>query len=156
MGAAAPGRRYLVTGGAGFIGSHLCESLLADGAHVVAVDDLSTGRRGNLEAAFAALPKLDGDARFHVAVLQSAAGDYPDATKSCELLLKEHPNHLLAIGAAARASKKAGDTAAAKTWYQRYVDAWGAPREDLPEYKEHNRLLTIYQKEAVAFLAEAG
>mgnify|MGYP003336108830 CR=1 FL=1 len=106
--------------------------------------------------AYAALPKLDGDARFHVAVLQSAAGDYPDATKSCELLLKEHPNHLLAIGAAARASKKAGDTAAAKTWYQRYVDAWGAPREDLPEYKEHNRLLTIYQKEAVAFLAEAG
>ena len=37
MGAAAPGRRYLVTGGAGFIGSHLCESLLADGAHVFRV-----------------------------------------------------------------------------------------------------------------------
>ena len=40
--------RYLITGGAGFIGSHLCERLLADGHQVVALDDLSTGRRENL------------------------------------------------------------------------------------------------------------
>lgn len=38
----------LVTGGAGFIGSHLCERLLAEGVRVVAVDDLSTGRLANL------------------------------------------------------------------------------------------------------------
>jgi UDP-glucose 4-epimerase len=42
--------RVLVTGGAGFIGSHLCELLLERGAHVVAVDDLSTGRLANLRA----------------------------------------------------------------------------------------------------------
>jgi UDP-glucose 4-epimerase len=35
--------RILVTGGAGFIGSHLCEALLARGDHIVSVDDLSTG-----------------------------------------------------------------------------------------------------------------
>jgi UDP-glucose 4-epimerase len=39
---------YLVTGGAGFIGSHLSDRLLAEGHRVVAVDDLSSGRIANL------------------------------------------------------------------------------------------------------------
>ena len=40
--------RFLITGGAGFIGSHLCEALLAAGHRVVAIDDLSTGRAANI------------------------------------------------------------------------------------------------------------
>jgi UDP-glucose 4-epimerase len=43
-------RVCLVTGGAGFIGSHLVEHLVARGDRVVVVDDLSTGRRSNLAA----------------------------------------------------------------------------------------------------------
>ncbi|MFN2388947.1 MAG: NAD-dependent epimerase/dehydratase family protein, partial [Actinomycetota bacterium] len=43
--------RYLVTGGAGFIGSHLTERLLAGGDEVVVLDNLSTGSAGNLGAA---------------------------------------------------------------------------------------------------------
>jgi UDP-glucose 4-epimerase len=43
--------RYLVTGGAGFIGSHLVDALVARGDSVVVLDNLSTGRRANLEAA---------------------------------------------------------------------------------------------------------
>jgi UDP-glucose 4-epimerase len=39
---------YLITGGAGFIGSHLAESLLADGQTVQVIDDLSTGSLKNL------------------------------------------------------------------------------------------------------------
>jgi dTDP-glucose 4,6-dehydratase len=42
-------RRALVTGGAGFLGSHLCDALLADGYTVVAVDNLLTGRTANLD-----------------------------------------------------------------------------------------------------------
>ena len=43
--------KALITGGAGFIGSHLADRLLADGHEVVVVDDLSTGRLENIEAA---------------------------------------------------------------------------------------------------------
>ena len=42
--------RYAITGGAGFIGSHLVDDLLADGHEVRVLDDLSTGRRAQLDA----------------------------------------------------------------------------------------------------------
>jgi UDP-glucose 4-epimerase len=54
--------RALVTGGAGFVGSNLVDALLARGDQVTVVDDLSTGRRENLEeaqAAGAGLVELD-------------------------------------------------------------------------------------------------
>lgn len=38
----------LVAGGAGFLGSHLCDALLSEGAHVIALDNFQTGRRQNL------------------------------------------------------------------------------------------------------------
>jgi dTDP-glucose 4,6-dehydratase len=44
----SPLQRALVTGGAGFLGSHLCDALLAEGWSVVAVDNLLTGRLANL------------------------------------------------------------------------------------------------------------
>jgi UDP-glucuronate decarboxylase len=42
-------KRVLVTGGAGFLGSYLCERLLADGAVVLCVDNFFTGARRNIE-----------------------------------------------------------------------------------------------------------
>jgi dTDP-glucose 4,6-dehydratase len=47
----------VVTGGAGFLGSHLCERLLAEGTRVVCVDNLVTGKRENIAA-------LEADERF--------------------------------------------------------------------------------------------
>src|SRR5688500_16265891 len=44
--------RVVVTGGAGFIGSHLCRALLGRGDEVVAVDNLLTGAIGNLDELF--------------------------------------------------------------------------------------------------------
>ena len=56
--------RALVTGGAGFIGSNLVDALLERGDEVVAIDDLSTGNRSNLDAALSAGAKLkEGDVR---------------------------------------------------------------------------------------------
>ena len=50
-------QRAVVTGGAGFLGSHLCDALLGEGWSVVAVDNLLTGRRANLD-------HLRNDSRF--------------------------------------------------------------------------------------------
>src|SRR6266568_2228778 len=41
--------RVLVTGGAGFLGSHLCERLLADGGNVICVDNFFTGAKRNID-----------------------------------------------------------------------------------------------------------
>jgi UDP-glucuronate decarboxylase len=46
-------RRVLVTGGAGFLGSHLCERLLARGDHVICVDNFFTGQRDNVASMLA-------------------------------------------------------------------------------------------------------
>jgi dTDP-glucose 4,6-dehydratase len=53
--------RVLVTGGAGFLGSHLCEALVMRGDSVVCVDDLSSGRLSNLRA-------LENDSGFELVV----------------------------------------------------------------------------------------
>jgi dTDP-glucose 4,6-dehydratase len=51
--------RFLLTGAAGFIGSHLADRLVGDGHEVIGVDNLSTGRRQNVA-------QLDGSARFRL------------------------------------------------------------------------------------------
>ncbi len=43
------GKRVLVTGGAGFLGSHLCDRLIADGHEVICLDNLFTGSKGNIQ-----------------------------------------------------------------------------------------------------------
>jgi len=56
-----PGIRYLVTGGAGFIGSHLTEALVARGERVRVVDNLATGRTENLHAFTNKIEFIQGD-----------------------------------------------------------------------------------------------
>ncbi len=59
------GQRFLVTGGAGFIGSHLVDKLLACGGNVTVLDNFSTGRRENLTEAAqnARFTLIEGDIR---------------------------------------------------------------------------------------------
>jgi UDP-glucose 4-epimerase len=72
--------RCLVTGGAGFIGSNLVDALLARGDDVIVLDDLSTGRRENLENAIAAGATLvEQDIRDGGAVAATVRDAEPEA-----------------------------------------------------------------------------
>jgi UDP-glucose 4-epimerase len=78
--------RTLVTGGAGFIGSHVVDGLIERGADVAVLDDISTGRRENLDQALANGAELvDGDIRDAGAV-----------TELCERVRPETIFHLAA------------------------------------------------------------
>jgi len=64
----------LITGGAGFIGSHLCDALLAKGYAVRVLDDLSTGKRDNLQLGNPRLALIEGDVADAELVQRAAAG----------------------------------------------------------------------------------
>src|SRR5687767_11291757 len=86
----------LVTGGAGFIGSHLVRRLIADGHRVRVIDDLSTGARRNLDGAEAEVvvadlvtadlgPLVAGqDVIFHLAAVGSVSRSVKDPLRSHE------------------------------------------------------------------------
>ncbi len=80
------GRKVAVTGGASFIGSHLVESLIARGADVSVIDDLSSGRLQNLES-------VNGRYKFHQIDLEySGIEEITSAFEGSEVLF-----HLAAI-----------------------------------------------------------
>jgi len=69
--------KYLVTGGAGFIGSNIVEELVAMGEEVVVLDNLSTGYRDNIEEFIGDIDLIEGDIRDAEAVGKAMAGvDY--------------------------------------------------------------------------------
>jgi UDP-N-acetylglucosamine 4-epimerase len=76
---AARPRRWLVTGSAGFIGSHLVETLLALGQDVVSVDNFATGHRRNLDAIAHAV----GDASRRHAFIEGDIADIAVARRAC-------------------------------------------------------------------------
>ena len=84
--------RFLVTGGAGFIGSHLAEALLRRGKKVRVVDNLSTGARQNLEH----LKTVDGD----LDIIEADLNDADAARRACTGV--EIAFHLAALPSVAR------------------------------------------------------
>jgi UDP-glucose 4-epimerase len=90
-------RDVLVTGGAGFIGSHLVDALLGDGHRVTVIDDLSSGleRRIHEDAAFhrvdivdrdaldAVVDEVEPDAIFHLAAQSSVTISVTDPARDC-------------------------------------------------------------------------
>jgi UDP-glucose 4-epimerase len=90
--------KAIVTGGAGFIGSHVVDALLARGDEVAVIDDLSTGRRANLE-----------DALSKGAVLHEA--DIRDAARMRELVAAEAPEVIFHLAAQIDVRKSVADPA---------------------------------------------
>lgn len=98
--------RALVTGGAGFLGSHLCDRLLADGYEVVVVDDFTTGSRANLEhlagrvelheASVLSLPELELGPVTHVFHLAALISGY-DSLRAPDEYLRVNLGGLLRV-----------------------------------------------------------
>lgn len=99
--------------------------------------------------AYQAAEPLDADGLYHLALVQTAGGDAAAARATAERILAMQPNHLLGLGAAAEAAVEQGDTAAARTFYQRYLDNYEAERTNqFPEYIDHARILPTYEQQA--------
>ena len=103
--------RYLVTGGAGFIGSHLAEALLDQGESVRVLDNLATGRETNLAALQGRAQLIRGDLRnleavraavegvevvFHQGALASVPRSIADPVTSLEININGTQNVLQA------------------------------------------------------------
>jgi dTDP-glucose 4,6-dehydratase len=94
--------RALVTGGAGFIGSHLCERLLAEGYRVVCMDDLSTGSFENVApflAREAAFEYVEHDVSTHMDVAGELDEVYHFASAASPADFARIPIEILKTGA---------------------------------------------------------
>jgi UDP-glucose 4-epimerase len=106
------GKRAIVTGGAGFIGSHVVDALLTDGYEVTVIDDLSSGdpRRVAKEATLRELDIVDyapldsiiqevrPSAIFHLAAQASVVASVEDPGRDCEVNVKGTLNVVQAAG----------------------------------------------------------
>ena len=104
---------YVVTGGAGFIGSHLTDALLAAGHAVRVVDDLSTGKRENLDPRAELLVGDAADANLVRGALAGAAGVFhlaavASVARANEDWLGTHRSNLTATIAVLDAARAAG------------------------------------------------
>ena len=93
-------RRILVTGGAGFLGSHLCETLLARGDEVVCMDNLLTGSERNIEP-LKANPRFSfirHDVTKHIELQGEIWGILHFASPASPIDYLEHPIHTMKVG----------------------------------------------------------
>lgn len=94
-------KRFLVTGGAGFIGSHLCEALLARGAGVIVVDDYLTGRESNINHLLTnpAFVCIKQDITRGLEILEALDGIFHMASPASPVDYAKYPIETLRAGA---------------------------------------------------------
>jgi nucleoside-diphosphate-sugar epimerase len=96
--------RVLVTGGAGFIGCHTVDRLLADGHDVRVLDNFATGRRENLLHVLSEIEFVEGTSRA-----TSASATLFEDAKSCSMRRRSRPSHLCAGAAHQQRHQRHGD-----------------------------------------------
>jgi len=107
---------YLVTGGAGFVGSYLVRFLLDKGESVRVLDNFSTGKRENLEAVTSRIELVEGDLNDRQMVSQAVAGvDFvfheaaiPSVPRSVEKPMESHQANASATLVLLQAAREAG------------------------------------------------
>jgi nucleoside-diphosphate-sugar epimerase len=143
------GVRVLVTGAAGFIGSHLCDALVSVGARVRTLDNLATGHRRNLESVRDSIEFVEGDIRdaetcrracdgvelvFH----QAALGSVPRSVKDPATTIAVN------VGGTANVFVAARDAGARRVVYASSSSVYG-DSEGLPKREgEEGRVLSPY------------
>ncbi len=96
---------------------------------------------------------LDADGKFHLVTLRLQGSLNDAALASAEEILAEQPNHLLGLAGAADASLALGDSASARAFYQRFLDAYDSEMvKDLSEYGDHGALLPTMRATAQTLL----
>jgi nucleoside-diphosphate-sugar epimerase len=147
------GLDVLVTGGAGFIGSHLVDALVERGSRVRVLDDLSTGRRENLAAVLERIELVEGDIRdpeacrraaegVRVVLHQAALGSVPRSMEDPATTIAVNVSGTANVFAAARRSTREGG--AARVVYASSSSVYG-DSEALPKREgEEGRPLSPY------------
>ncbi len=101
--------------------------------------------------AFELAEPLDTDGKFHVVLLQLTGQLGAEALAGAEEILSEHPNHLLGLAMAGDASLALGDSASARGYYRRWLDAYETEAaKDLLEYRDHSPMFPEMQAKAEA------
>ena len=137
------GRKVVVTGGAGFVGSHLCEALVGMGADVVSIDDLSAGKTANtahLDAApnfrFVQLDVCD-DGPAMDAVFEGADTIFHNAASKKNIcLINPHRDLEVNAGGALNLLRKAIQHKVRKIVHASTGSVYGEP-EQFPTTEEH-------------------
>jgi hypothetical protein len=99
--------------------------------------------------AYLSAQPLDDDGLYHLALVHIVGGSYDAARATAEQTLARSPNHLLALAAAGEAAAESGDSAAARDYYARFLDAYDSEiARALPEYQDHAGIFPEYQAAA--------
>ena len=102
-------------------------------------------------AAFDLAEPLDTDGKFHVVLLRLTGQLNAEALEGAEEILSEQPNHLLWLAMAGDASLALGDSASARRYYSRWLDAYESETaKDLLEYRDHAQMFPEMQVTAEA------
>jgi UDP-N-acetylglucosamine/UDP-N-acetyl-alpha-D-glucosaminouronate 4-epimerase len=131
---------YLVTGGAGFIGSHIAEALVKRGDRVRVLDSLITGRRKNLSAIAGNIEFIEGDIRDYATTLRAAEGAsvifHQAAVPSVPRSVAEPAlNHDINVNGTFNVLMAARESGARRVVYAASSSAYG-DTETLPKHEE--------------------
>ena len=94
---------------------------------------------------------VDIDGKFHLVLLRLTGQFNAEALEGAEEILAQQPNHLLGLAMAGDASLALGDSASARAYYGRWLEAYGTETtKDLLEYRDHSPMFSQMQITAEA------
>jgi hypothetical protein len=99
--------------------------------------------------AYAMAAPLDEDGLYHLATVHIVAGDPASARSTADEILAGNADHLLGLAIAGEAAAAAGDSAAARTFYTRFLDAYDSElASGRQEYQDHSQVMPEYRATA--------